>query len=80
MTSTPPSLTPVLSTKADASNHTTTPKGDDLQHPLAFEEKPESPTFEAPSAVSKLTKVELNNVALHLTPNDIDRIRIFVRE
>jgi len=80
VTSTPPSLTPVLPTKIDSANHTISPKGDDLDHPLALDEKPESPTFEVTSSVPKLTKVELNNVALHLTPNDIDRIRIFVRE
>jgi hypothetical protein len=68
--------TPVLSTKSDAVNHT---KTEDLDHPLAIEEKPESPV-EMTNSVPKLTKVEYTNVALHLTPNDIDRIRIFIRE
>jgi hypothetical protein len=51
-----------------------------LDHPLAMEEKPESPTLEVMPSVPKLARVEYSNVALHLTPNDIDRIRIFIRE
>jgi len=44
-----------------------------------MEDKPESPV-EMTNSVPQLTKVEYSNVALHLTPNDIDRIRIFIRE
>lgn len=78
---TPTTLTPVLPTKSETSNHASPPKAEDLDHPLAVlssDDKPESPLASGP--VPKLTKAEYTNVALHLTPNDIDRIRIFVRE
>jgi hypothetical protein len=77
---TPTSLTPVLSTKGDAANHNSSVKSDDLDHPLALDDKPESPLIEVVNSVPKLSKVEYANIALHLTNNDIDRIRIFIRE
>ena len=71
------STTPLLSTKNDAMNHGG--KGDDLDHPLAMEDKAESPV-EMTNSIPKLSKVDYGNIALHLTPNDIDRIKIFIRE
>ena len=54
-----------------------------VDHPLAMaeeEEKAESPTPPLTVTSSKLRPVTAANIAAHLTSNDIDRVRIFVRE
>lgn len=52
-----------------------------IDHPLAAVEKAESPTpIPVMEAAPKLNPVTADNIAIHLSSNDIDRVRIFIRE
>ena len=69
--STSPAIPGPGETREEAESHP-------LPHPLAQPALPDSPTHVAPTP--KLTHASSKNVASHLTANDIDRIRIFMRE
>ncbi len=54
-------------------------KGDQIDHPLAEQEDKTPPPSPAVIA-SKLVPVTKDNIALYLTYNDVDRIRILIKE
>ncbi len=80
----PPPATSTASTAsaASANNHAVaSDKKKELDHPLAISPSDEKSPPPSPSVVvPKLVPATKENIALHLTYNDVDRIRILVRE
>ncbi len=74
----PPASTTPAKQESSAASHP-------LDHPLALNEEDRADRTPSPPALQETSKSALApvteaNVATHLTSNDIDRIRIFVRE
>lgn len=87
--SAPAGVSSSAKTSGGGSKSTTTTAGESIDHPLAMtgdeagadERDIESPTPAIlTSSSNSLKPVNAKNIGLHLSNNDIDRIRILVRE
>jgi hypothetical protein len=67
----------VTADQQDSNNSKST---DELDHPLAAVSEDKTPPLSPSVIVPKLVPITKDNIAIYLTYNDIDRIRILIRE